>query len=116
MRRVRAAGNLNGARQVDWNIAASVAANQNGEGGDGGGALADHGGSKAAVAGGALATRRTVCGTAAKGRSNLALTHPCLPHVEQFVSEFEAALGTIDGMEHQARESLVEAARGPAAG
>lgn len=113
MNRARAAAKLSSARQVDWCIA-RFAASHNSEQHGGVGFADKHGESETVVAEGANAPRSAVCGAAAMGGKQSALMHPCLPHMEQFVSGFEEALGTIDGMEQRARENLVKVARGPA--
>lgn len=115
MRRLRANGLNSSARKVDMNTAGFRAASQTEEGEDGIGVAEERSGSGAAVAEGALA-RRTVCAVAATGGNILASTQPCeLPHIEQFVSRLEEGLRTIDGVGQDARENLVNVARGPAA-
>lgn len=101
MRRVRAVGNLHGFTAVSQNA------------GDEGVGVAGNPGGSQATAEGEVATRRTGCGAAATGGKKLMLSDGCLPHLEQFVVEFEEALSTIDSIEQKNRETLVKVAGGP---
>lgn len=81
MRRAKAAGNQSRAREADRSDASSLAVIRNKEGGGGAG-------------------------------GGMPFVFPaCLPHIEQFVLEFEEAVGNVEGMEAPVRQSLVAAAR-----